>query len=170
MSAPTPAASGRTAGAGVVANSGPVLRVLAFTLAAALLYGAVGAFANRAHGAAAMWSAALVQGGASALTTASLSSLIDLVLAWPGRHERAGDGLDRGRRLLKPVPVGLFAALLGALVQGGLHWWVATPELLATVALPAIALLVYCPLYARAAEARAVDGRGNPRPGPVPRR
>lgn len=142
-------------------------RVLAFALAAALLYGGVGAFANRAHGGDAMWNAALVQGGASALTTASLSALIDLVLARLHRQEGGGDGTGSGPA---PVAVGLLAALLGTLIQVGLHWWVATPELLTTVALPAIALLVYGPLYARAAQARAAGGRAPRCPGPVPRR
>lgn len=170
MSAPTPAATGGSAGASGAATAGPVLRVLGFALAAALLYGGVGAFANRAHGTETMWNAALVQGGASALTTASLSSLIDLVLAWSGRRGRGGNGIGRGPAWLAPLGVGLSAALLGTLIQVGLHWWAATPELVTTVALPAIALLVYCPLYARAAAGRAATGRGIPPRGPVSRR
>ncbi len=74
-----------------VLRLGLVVRgMFAFALAAALLYGGVGAFANRAYGDQAMWNAALVQGGAGALTTASLSSLIDLVLVRLRRHEGIG--------------------------------------------------------------------------------
>lgn len=146
--------------------SGRVRRVLAFALAAALLYGAVGAFANRVHGGEAMWSAALVQGGASALTTGALSSLIDLVLAWTRRRQREGGGdghgnaNGRGRTALAPLATGVLVAQAGALSQIGLHAWAGTPEPVATVALPAIGLLVYCPLYARAAAARAAAATG----------
>lgn len=146
-------------GATATAASGAPVRVLAFALTAALLYGAVGAFVNRAHGDVAMWNAALVQGGASALTTASLSTLIDLVLVWSRQRTWLG---PNGRRLhtwLAPAAVGLLAALLGVSIQAALHWWVATPEPIATVVLPATALLAYCPLYACAAAARAARGQ-----------
>jgi hypothetical protein len=175
MSAHTCAAAKAVAPADMGKGSRAVLRVFAFAVAAAVLYGGVGAFSNRMHGSEAMWRAALVQGGASALTTATLSSLIDLMLVWLRKRAHQGHGLGSTRTRRVAVAVGLSAAGLGALVHVGLNCWAATPELFMTVAVPAIGLLAYGPLYALGAQARATAQRRASEPdvplgGSTPRR
>lgn len=115
-------------------------RVLWLTAGAVLLYGALAAFANRAHGDGAMLRSALVQGLSCGVTTFGLSTLIDRVIAW------------QVRRRWPRRSSGAFAALVALALGAGLHvaanLWAGTPELVATVALPLLALSVYCPLYA----------------------
>ncbi|MBL8346887.1 MAG: hypothetical protein JNN03_15715 [Rubrivivax sp.] len=115
-------------------------RVLWLTAGAVLLYGALAAFANRAHGDAAMLRSALVQGLSCGVTTFGLSTLIDRGIAW------------QVRRRWPRRSSGAFAALAAMALGAGLHvaanLWAGTPELVATVALPLLALSLYCPLYA----------------------
>lgn len=115
-------------------------RLFWLTLGATLLYGAIAAFANRAHGEGSMLRSALVQGLSCGATTFGLSVLLDRGIAWLARrrwpHRRIG-------AFAAPVAVALGAGLhVAANLRAG------TPELLATVALPVVALAVYCPLYA----------------------
>ncbi len=121
----------------------PAPRLCWLTVGAVLLYGALAAFANRAHGDGPMLRSALVQGLSCGVTTFGLSTLIDRGIAgllrrrWPRRRS------------------GAFAALAAVALGAGLHvatnLWAATPELVATVAWPVVALAVYCPLYAAGA-------------------
>lgn len=121
-------------------------RVWWLTAGAVLLYGAIAAFANRAHGVGPMQRAALVQGLSCGVTTFGLSTLIDGGVAWmrrSGFQQRTGGAL-----------VALSAATLGCALHVAANVWAGTPELLSTVAVPAVALAVYCPLYAAAASRR----------------
>ena len=128
-------------------------RVLCLTAGAVLCYGGVAALANHVHGDAAMFRAALVQGASSGITTFGLSTLIERGLALLRRR-------GVGRRTSAAV-VGPAAASLGATLHVAVNAWAGTPGLLATVALPIVALAIYCPLYVAAA-LRAMP----PLPGP----
>lgn len=108
-----------------------------------LLYGALAAWANRSHGEGPMLRSALVQGLSCGVTTASLSTLIDRGIARLLQRRRS----RRGSAAL----TALGAMALGTGLHVAVNWWSGTPELIATVAWPAAALAVYCPLYAAAA-------------------
>jgi hypothetical protein len=121
-------------------------RVRWLTLGAVLLYGALAAWANRAHGDGAMLRAAAVQGLSCGVTTLGLSTLIDRgIAAW----------VQRGRTLRGSAAITAGAAVaLGTGLHAVVNLWAGTPELLATLAWPVAALAVYCPLYAAAAVRR----------------
>ncbi len=118
-------------------------RVAWLTVGAVLLYGTIAAWANRDHGQGPMLRSALVQGLSCGVTTASLAMLIDDGMArllrrgWPRRASAACTAL--------------VAATLGIGLHVLVNLWARTPELAATMAWPAAALALYCPLYAAAA-------------------
>jgi hypothetical protein len=121
----------------------PAPRLCWLTVGAVLLYGAIAAFANRAHGDGPMLRSALVQGLSCGITTFGLSTLIERGLAWLVRRRRP--------RRSSAALVALAAVALGAGLHVAANLWTGTPELAATVALPLVALAVYCPLYAAGA-------------------
>lgn len=121
----------------------PARRVWWLTVGAVLLYGSLAAFANRAHGEGAMLRSALVQGLSCGVTTFGLSTLIDRGIAWLLRRRCA--------RWRSAALAAGAAVLLGAGLHVVANVCAGTPEVAATVALPLVALAVYCPLYAAAA-------------------
>lgn len=124
-------------------------RVLWLTAGAVLLYGAIAALANRHHGVGSMGRAALVQGLSCGVTTFGLSTLMDSV------------GARLSRRPMHPHAATLLAALTAIVLGFSLHLTAnllaGTPELAATVAVPTLALAIYCPLYAAAAVRRQLQ-------------
>lgn len=113
------------------------------TLGAILVYGGIAAWVNRGHGDGPMLRAALVQGLSCGMTTFGLSTLIDRGVLWLR--------LRRWMRWTSAALAALAAVVLGCGLHVAANVWAGTPELMATVAVPAAALAVYCPLYAAAA-------------------
>lgn len=129
-----------------IPSSNTAHRALALSAAAVLLYGAIAAGANHAHGADAMLRAALVQGLSSGVTTLTLTVLIDAGLARLAAS-RTPSAAAAGA-------VALGAAALGAVQHLAAHWMAGTPELAATVLVPFAAAALYCGFYARVAWCR----------------
>jgi hypothetical protein len=121
----------------------PPPRVWWLTVGAVLLYGAIAAWANRLHGEGVMLRSALVQGLSCGVTTFSLSTLIDRGFVWL-LHRRYPPRASA-------ASIALTAVALGTGLHVAVNIWAGTPELAATVVWPALALSVYCPLYAAAA-------------------
>lgn len=113
---------------------------------AVLLYGAVAAWVNAAHGGDAAWRAALVQGLSSGVTTFTVALLVDHGLGWCAAGHRRTRAVSAGLALLAFAAASLQHLLL--------NLWSGTPELAATVALPIVAAAVFSAVYAAAAHRR----------------
>jgi hypothetical protein len=122
-----------------------MVRVFAVTALGFALYSCWAAFANRAHGLGAAARAGAVQGLSSAVATALVATIIELVIARLGRSWPA----------VLAAAVG--ASSLAAAMHVTLHLLAGTRALLTTVSVPILVGLVYSLTYA-AAVRRAEGG------------
>lgn len=113
-------------------------RVLAVTAAGFTVYAAWAAFANRAHGPGAAARAGLVQGLSSAIATAVVATIIEVVIARLGRSWPA------------VIAAAVGASFLAAAMHVTLHLLAGTQALLATVSVPILVGFAYSLTYAAA--------------------
>lgn len=113
-----------------------IRRIVILSVAAFFVYGAWAAFANREHGTAVVVRTFFVQGSSSAISTATVSSAIEVLWRWFGGARWA------------VFAAALSASLVAACLHSTLHALARTPNLLAAVALPTCMGLVFGLAYA----------------------
>jgi hypothetical protein len=130
----------------------PAPRVFLLAALAFGLYGGIAAWVNWEHGTPAALRALVVQGTSSALATFFTSYLIDVTVAAMIRARRSA----RASLLLGAAS----GTMLCLMQHTSAHLLAATPNLLATIAAPSLAGLIYSSIYAGVAvrrEAAAVE-------------
>lgn len=124
-------------------------RIVVLSVVAFFVYGAWAAFANREHGAHVALRAFLVQGSSSAISTASISSAIELLWGWFGGARWA------------VFAAAIAASVVAACFHSTFHALAHTPNILAAIALPTFMGLVFGLAYAVALARGTKPGQGS---------
>lgn len=124
-------------------------RIVVLSAVAFFVYGAWAAFVNREHGTHVALRAFFVQGISSAISTASISSVIELLWGW----------LGGGRWAVFAAAVA--ASVVAACFHSTFHALAHTPNLVAAIAFPTFMALVFGLAYAVALARRTKPGQGS---------
>lgn len=111
-------------------------RIVALSVFAFVVYGAWAAFANREHGVPIALRSFGVQGCSSAISTAGISGVVELLWRWLGGARWA------------VFPAAIAGTLVAACMHTTFHVLARTPNILAAISLPTFMGLVFGLAYA----------------------